>query len=242
MAEIGSLSSAIKEMPKDEVIRRLHQCDALELLSRIPPLQGRKAAVLVPLFYKDDELYILLTVRSKHLRAHGGEVALPGGKQDETDADFKETALRESEEEVGLPQDEVEVISHLGPVFAKAGTMVVPVVGFISKDFSPVANADEVQDIFCAPLSLFLKGDDHLGKNYGKHLVHFFNFSDGEKDYTIFGMTAFVCIIVATICFARGPDFEMSQEFDPANPIKMTELSYMRRVAIADKERNKGKL
>lgn len=71
------------------------------------------AAVLVPLFVQDGQLHVVLTRRRADLRRHAGEISFPGGRQDPGDADLRETALREAEEEVGLPREEVELLGAL---------------------------------------------------------------------------------------------------------------------------------
>jgi 8-oxo-dGTP pyrophosphatase MutT (NUDIX family) len=71
------------------------------------------AAVLVPLFVKDGQLHVVLTLRRADLRRHAGEISFPGGRHEPPDRDLRETALREAEEEVGLPATEVEVVGAL---------------------------------------------------------------------------------------------------------------------------------
>jgi 8-oxo-dGTP pyrophosphatase MutT (NUDIX family) len=94
---------------------------------------GQKdAAVLVPLYLQDDALHAVFTKRREDLRRHAGEISFPGGRQDEPDEDLRFTALREAEEEIGLPTSDVELIGALPPV----GTFVTdykihPFVGLI---------------------------------------------------------------------------------------------------------------
>jgi 8-oxo-dGTP pyrophosphatase MutT (NUDIX family) len=94
---------------------------------------GQKdAAVLVPLYLADDVLHAVFTKRREDLRRHAGEISFPGGRQDEPDEDLRFTALREAEEEIGLPTSDVELIGALPPV----GTFVTdykihPFVGMI---------------------------------------------------------------------------------------------------------------
>src|ERR1700761_1556911 len=74
------------------------------------------AAVLVPLYLADDELHVVLTRRRADLRRHAGEISFPGGRQDPEDPDLRSTALREAEEEIGLPRESVDVLGELSPV------------------------------------------------------------------------------------------------------------------------------
>lgn len=88
-----------------------------------------------------------------------GEVALPGGKRDEEDADDIATALREAREEIGLDPSLVTIISVLQPFVNKKGMSVVPVIGFLhdKNAFNQLPNPAEVEDIFDVPLEMFLK-------------------------------------------------------------------------------------
>ncbi|KAG8047086.1 hypothetical protein GUJ93_ZPchr0008g13744 [Zizania palustris] len=120
----------------------------------------RRAAVLVCLFRGGDgELRVLLTKRSSALSTHSGEVALPGGKAEEGDANDAATALREAKEEIGLDSALVTVVASLEHFLSKHLLVVVPVVGILSdvQAFKPVLNVDEVDSIFDVPLEMFLK-------------------------------------------------------------------------------------
>lgn len=110
------------------------------------------ASVLVPLFIRDGKVQVLLTVRSKHLRSHAGLVAFPGGHMDEDDQSVISTALREAEEETGLPAKDVDVIAVLPPSFVRPNKFVSLVVGIIPSDFEPKMNEAEVSKIFSLPL------------------------------------------------------------------------------------------
>jgi 8-oxo-dGTP pyrophosphatase MutT (NUDIX family) len=90
------------------------------------------AAVLVPLYLRDGELVAVFTERREDLRRHAGEISFPGGRQDRPDEDLRLTALREAEEEIGLPPAEVELVGALPPVGTFAtGYRVHPFVGLI---------------------------------------------------------------------------------------------------------------
>ncbi|EPQ52719.1 hypothetical protein GLOTRDRAFT_47166 [Gloeophyllum trabeum ATCC 11539] len=122
---------------------------------------SKLAAVLVLLFERAGELRVLLTTRSKSLRAHPGQTALPGGKVDETDVDIVATAYREAHEEVGLPLNcpHVYTLCLLRPFLSSSKLFVTPVVAFLG-DVSVLggltANAEEVDCIFDHPLEALL--------------------------------------------------------------------------------------
>jgi 8-oxo-dGTP pyrophosphatase MutT (NUDIX family) len=90
------------------------------------------AAVLIPLFERDGELHAVFTERRGDLRRHAGEISFPGGRQDEPDEDLRETALREAEEEIGLPREAVELVGALPPTGTiVTGYRIHPFVGTI---------------------------------------------------------------------------------------------------------------
>ena len=111
----------------DRVLLKPEQAIALDV-------SGHKdAAVLVPLYLQDDELHAVFTRRREDLRRHPGEISFPGGRYDEGEADLRATALREADEEIGLPPDAVELIGALQPTPTIAtGYSVYPFVGLIA--------------------------------------------------------------------------------------------------------------
>lgn len=116
----------------------------------------RQAAVLVAIQSGKAGATLLLTKRASHLSHHPGQIAFPGGKVDETDADVVAAALRESREEVGLQQQNVEVLGCLAPHETVTGFQITPVLGYIRDAFTPCAAPDEVEETFWVPLSLAL--------------------------------------------------------------------------------------
>jgi 8-oxo-dGTP pyrophosphatase MutT (NUDIX family) len=113
----------------------------------------RPAAVLVPLVTRKAELHMLLTERTHTVRDHPGQVAFPGGTVEPEDADLVCTALRESNEEIGMRRDQVEVIGYLPPQAVITGYAVLPVVGFFAPDFEPIIDRREVAGVFEVPLA-----------------------------------------------------------------------------------------
>src|SRR5262245_9393523 len=89
------------------------------------------AAVLVGLVERQEGINILFTKRTPHLTDHAGQISFPGGRVDATDADAIAAALREAEEEVGLPRQQVEMIGRLDTYVTRTGFEVMPCVGFV---------------------------------------------------------------------------------------------------------------
>jgi 8-oxo-dGTP pyrophosphatase MutT (NUDIX family) len=126
-----------------------------------PGYERAEAAVLVPLIERAEGLSVLLTQRTAHLRAHAGHIAFPGGRADPGDADAADTALRETEEEVGLPRAHIEVIGQL-PVYRTVTFFdVTPVVGLVRPDFVLTLDAFEVAEAFEVPLAFLMSPANH---------------------------------------------------------------------------------
>ncbi|CAL9015598.1 unnamed protein product [Prunus brigantina] len=175
---------------------------------------SKRAAVLVCLFKGEDgDLHVILTKRASTLSSNPGDVALPGGKREEGDADDVDTALREAKEEIGLDPSLVNVITVLQPIVTKRGMAVVPVIGLLSdiKAFSPAPNAAEVEAMFYAPLEMFLKDENRRAEERewmgAKYLLHYFNYEADGKEYVIWALTAGILIRTASIVYQRQPPF-----------------------------------
>ena len=112
----------------------------------------RQAGVLVVLAAGESGLEVILTKRSSHLKHHPGQIAFPGGKVDEGDMSPVAAALREAEEEIGLPRALVQVIGTMPTHETVTGFTVTPVFGKVSADFTPRPEAGEVDEVFSVPL------------------------------------------------------------------------------------------
>lgn len=115
----------------------------------------RPAGVLVPLIQREGQMRVILTMRSSRLKHHPGQIAFPGGKQDEGDVDVTAAALREAHEEIGLTPDNVRILGHLPCHETVTGFNVTPVLGRVLAPFTPTPEAGEVAEVFEVPL-------DHL--------------------------------------------------------------------------------
>lgn len=118
------------------------------------------ASVLLALVMRD-ELNVLLTERTLHLSTHGGQVAFPGGKADATDVDAIATALRETQEEVGLTPDHVEVLGTLPHYITGTHFVISPIVALVNPSFELKINPFEVAHAFEVPLSFLMDPANH---------------------------------------------------------------------------------
>lgn len=134
------------------------------------------AAVLVPLVDRPEGLTVLLTQRTDHLVHHGGQISFPGGRVEEHDADPVETALRETEEEIGLERRFVEIIGFLDLYQTVTGFLITPVVSFVTAGFELRPDPFEVAEVFEVPLSFILDPRNHelRSRLYQGHERHFY--------------------------------------------------------------------
>jgi 8-oxo-dGTP pyrophosphatase MutT (NUDIX family) len=148
------------------------------------------AAVLVLIVRREPELTVIFTQRTTHLRAHSGQVSFPGGRAEPHDPTPEFTALREAQEEIGLPMERVEVVARLPDYLTRTGFRVTPVVGLVTPPFELVPDAREVEEVFEVPLAFLLDPKNHQrrtrelqGQTVGYYAMQF-----GSR--TIWGATA----------------------------------------------------
>jgi 8-oxo-dGTP pyrophosphatase MutT (NUDIX family) len=150
----------------------------------------KPAAVLVPIVMRDAEPSVILTRRASHLNNHAGQISFPGGRAEDHDGTAVDTALRESEEEIGLAPRLVEVIGALSTYVTVTQYSVIPVVGLVEPTFDLQAQVSEVAEIFEVPLRFLLDRTNHQ-KHSGFHNgVERFWYAMPYNDYYIWGATA----------------------------------------------------
>ena len=163
-----------------------------------------QAAVLVALVQRpptadDDGLHVLLTLRTEHLRDHAGQISFPGGRCEPEDAGPAATALREAEEEVGLPQAQVEVIGQLPSYTTVTSFVVTPVVALVHAPCALALDSFEVAEAFEVPLAWLMNPAHHRRHLFSHegHQRHFLSMPytgqgpDGQpREYFIWGATA----------------------------------------------------
>ncbi len=148
------------------------------------------AAVLFPIVLREAGHTVLLTQRTAHLRDHAGQISFPGGRVELDDLSPVHTALRETEEEIGLPRERIEVLGFLPEYRTGTGFRVTPVVGLVQPPFVLHPDPFEVAEVFEVPLAFLLDPDNHQdhSMHYRGALRHFFAMPYG--DYFIWGATA----------------------------------------------------
>lgn len=185
--------------PQDpEVVQRPGWGDIPEVFARVLPKRLTPAAVLVPLVERDGELHVLLTQRAQHLKHHAGQISFPGGRIEDRDTGPLDAALRETEEEVGLPAADIEIAGYLDNYFTITGYSVTPVVGFYRHDMELTLDRTEVEDAFEVPLAHLFDPANHQRKMkeiYGFKIPYF---RIPWEDRNIWGATASMIV-----CFYR---------------------------------------
>jgi len=157
------------------------------------------AAVLVPIVERAAALTVLLTRRTDHLDDHAGQIAFPGGRIEASDTGPSAAALREAEEETGLPPARVRLIGQLDTYVTRTGFEVVPVVGLVTPPFTIEPDSFEVAELFEVPLAFFLAPENrqrHSRVFQGKER-QFYVFPYG--DYYVWGATAGMLVNLADV-------------------------------------------
>ncbi|MGO1296382.1 MAG: CoA pyrophosphatase [Vibrio sp.] len=139
----------------------------------------RQAGVLIGLVERPHGLHVIFTRRAQNLRHHPGEVSFPGGRYEYDDASLRETAQRETHEEIGVPQADIDVIGQLPPLVTRSQFCITPVLAFIPKDYTPHIDPNEVAEVFEVPAQAVFNPKNLRPYTF---IIH-------NQSHTVFGMT-----------------------------------------------------
>lgn len=184
--ELPAALAHVKMAPKE----RMEALKEFDLSAKNP----RIAAVMMLLYPKKGRTHLVLIVRNAYNGVHSSQIAFPGGKYESTDADFEETALRETHEEVGIAPEKIKVVKSFTPMYIPPSNfMVHPFLGISKEELSFYPDAKEVAGIIELPLSVFLNDEiiieATLSTSYANNiLVPAFNI----QNHIVWGATAMI--------------------------------------------------
>lgn len=179
----------------------LKQIQALRATLPRPPLLPTPYQAGVMILVSEQDNDIILIQRTAHMLVHPGQISFPGGRWDETDSSLEQTALRETFEEIGLPETEIKILAHMGEWRTVSGYLVTPYIGFIDR-YDPeihLSNCDEVEAIIRLPLSHLFDLTHHYIKliqtPYGPHQIYGITY----QEHDIWGLTGLLLGVLARL-------------------------------------------
>jgi 8-oxo-dGTP pyrophosphatase MutT (NUDIX family) len=154
-----------------------------------PPMP---ASVLVPIVVRETGPAVLFTRRTDHLNDHPGQVSFPGGRVEESDASAIDTALRETQEEIGLDRGHIDVIGRLPDYLTASGFRVMPIVSIVHPPFELLPDPFEVAEVFEVPLSFLMSGMNHrrMQADFPRGMGRRSFYAIPYEQYFIWGATA----------------------------------------------------
>ncbi|MCK6261825.1 CoA pyrophosphatase [Vibrio sp. ZSDE26] len=185
------------ELKKNDLIQKFqfqqpvsYHAESIKRVSHLANQPLRKASVLVGFIERPQGLSVVLTKRAKHLKHHPGQISFPGGKYEESDPSLLYTAIRETQEEVGISPEHIDIFGQMPELITVSHFSVTPVLAFISPSYSMSIDRNEVDEAFEIPVSFMLDKKQlhsHLFTiNQNSHRV----FALPYKNHFIWGMTA----------------------------------------------------
>ncbi|MFZ4725578.1 MAG: NUDIX hydrolase [Paludibacter sp.] len=145
---LPGLDSHLKMAPKNRIASYLNE--------QIMVDNARKSAVLILFYHDEDELKMIVIRRSVYVGIHSGQIAFPGGRYEDEDGDVRVTALREIEEEIGIPEEKIEIISRLSDIYVPPSNFLISVfVGYLAEKPKYKIDEREVDEVIEIPFSDF---------------------------------------------------------------------------------------
>jgi len=187
---------AFNQSAKNALNETSELTDYFKLFGDIPLKQIRPASVLITLVKQsDNQWHIILTKRAKHLKNHAGEICFPGGKFENADLNLQRTALRETQEEIGLANNDLKIIGKLPEQITISQYYVTPYVAVLENENGLnirelVIDKNEVEEVFTVPLDYLI---DQKNQKVVKRQIKEISFSYHSieyNDYVIWGATA----------------------------------------------------
>ncbi len=176
----------------DNVLSIISEAYSQKPKLKIPNENLRPSAVLVPIFEKNSEPYLLLTKRTEQVSTHKGQIAFPGGAYDSEDYHLQTTAIRETEEEIGLPPDHIQIIAELDDTITPTQFHITPFAGKIEYPETWKINEYEIAELIEVPLSHLLDNRNHRTgfREFQTKIyeIHFYDFND----HVIWGVTGLI--------------------------------------------------
>jgi len=149
-----------------------------------------RASVLIPLLLLNGTIHVLLTMRTHDVQTHKGQISFPGGVNEPSDTSLIETALRETEEEIGIPKSTIEVLGGLDDLLTPFKFCITPIVGYIAEQPTVYPNPSEVAEVFYVPISFFTDPSNGWQEERTRNGKTFPVWLFQYKQYLIWGATA----------------------------------------------------
>ncbi|WGW01873.1 CoA pyrophosphatase [Vibrio sp. YMD68] len=190
-------ANTLFELNKNDLIQKFqfqqpvnYHVESTKRVSALAQRPLRKASVLVGFIERPHGLSVVLTKRAKHLKHHPGQISFPGGKYEESDPSILFTAIRETQEEVGIDPEHIEIFGQMPELTTVSHFSVTPVLAFISPNHSKSIDPNEVDEAFEMPVSYMLDKKQLHSYLFMVNKDHHRVFALPYKHHFIWGMTA----------------------------------------------------
>ena len=159
-----------------------------------PPIEDLPKAAVLLAITAEEEPELIYTLRSNKVSSHKGEVAFPGGREEQGDLSLAETALREAEEEIGLDRNLVEILGSLDTTVSRYGISVTPYVGIIPPNPKLDESSSEIESYFRVPISYLANDIRHRNDKVTESGETFYMPAYKYNEYIIWGLTAMITV------------------------------------------------